>query len=160
MSNQNRRELLEAFGRAMPDLQDANDTFDEVASELFGINRTDMRVMSVVVRGGPISASELADAAGLSRSAMTTSIDRLVAAGHVRRTPDADDRRAIRIEATPQVLKVCDAVWGPLAAEGATMLARHPDAVLAAALEILHDARALQEKHTERVRAMVRKRRR
>jgi DNA-binding MarR family transcriptional regulator len=159
-SKQSRSELVAAFARAFPELQDATDSFDEAAAELLGLNRTDLRALGAVTRRGPLSPSELADAARLSRSAMTTAIDRLEKAGYVRRVPDPEDRRGLRIEPTAEAMRAVGSVWGPLAEEGATMLARYSVEELDALVRILEDARAIQERHVERVRALQKKRKR
>ncbi len=48
--------------------------------------------------GIPISA--LSERTGLAKTTLTGMLDRLEAAGHIRRLPDADDRRAVRIRLT------------------------------------------------------------
>ncbi len=50
---------------------------------------------------GPTTASELARAVELDGGAMTRQLDQLEAKGYLRRTPHAQDRRALRIELTP-----------------------------------------------------------
>jgi DNA-binding MarR family transcriptional regulator len=158
-SNQKRAELLAAFGRALPAFQDATDTFDEAAAEVLGLNRTDLRALGIAMRGGGMSPSTLADAAGLSRSAMTTALDRLEQAGYIRRVPDPDDRRGLCIESTPDALRTAEAIWGPLAAEGETMLAGYTTDELAAIVRCLLEATALQDRHVERIRGLSRKNR-
>ncbi|WP_418956345.1 MarR family winged helix-turn-helix transcriptional regulator [Streptomyces tritici] len=50
--------------------------------------------------GGPARQSELIKEMGIDPSTMTKMLQRLEQAGHVRRSPDPDDRRAVRVEAT------------------------------------------------------------
>jgi DNA-binding MarR family transcriptional regulator len=49
----------------------------------------------------PLSASVLAEHAGVSRAAVTDALDRLEAAGLIERTRDDFDRRVIYVRATP-----------------------------------------------------------
>ncbi|MER5950948.1 MarR family winged helix-turn-helix transcriptional regulator [Streptomyces sp. NPDC001904] len=49
---------------------------------------------------GPVRQSELIKAVELDPSTVTKMLQRLEQAGHVRRSPDPDDRRAVRVEAT------------------------------------------------------------
>jgi DNA-binding MarR family transcriptional regulator len=159
-SNQNRAELMAAVGQALPTFQDATEKFDEAAAEVLGLNRTDLRALGTVTRGGPVSPSALADATGLSRGAMTTALDRLEKAGYVRRVPDPDDRRGVRVEASPEAMRAVEQIWGPLAAEGETVFRDFTVDELAAVLRCLREATAAQERHVERVRGLKLKKKR
>jgi DNA-binding MarR family transcriptional regulator len=83
--------------------QRATARFDQAVADAAGINRTDMRCIDALHRGGPITAGQLADETGLSPGAMTTALDRLERAGYARRVRDAADRRRVRIELTPAI---------------------------------------------------------
>lgn len=69
----------------------------------FGLDRRTHRVLGRLRYVGPpyrLSAGQLADGMGLSSGAMTNRLDRLEAAGLVRRVPDPDDRRGVLVEPT------------------------------------------------------------
>jgi DNA-binding MarR family transcriptional regulator len=69
----------------------------------FGLNWGEWKVLGALWRlGGPhrLSPGELARVEELSTGAMTNRLDRLEEAGHVRRLPDPEDRRAVRVELT------------------------------------------------------------
>lgn len=51
---------------------------------------------------GPVRQSELIRAMDLDPSTVTKMLQRLEQSGHVRRSPDPDDRRAVLVEATEQ----------------------------------------------------------
>jgi DNA-binding MarR family transcriptional regulator len=77
-------------------------TMDETASET-GLSFGEWGVLGMLRRPGPPyrrTPGQLATWAGLSGPAMTNRLDRLEAAGLVRRLPDPDDRRAIQVELT------------------------------------------------------------
>jgi DNA-binding MarR family transcriptional regulator len=77
-------------------------TFNESLAE-FGLNHGEWSVLGYLKRSGPPyrrSPGELAKHAGLSSGAMTNRLDKLEAAGLVRRLPDPGDRRALLIEIT------------------------------------------------------------
>jgi DNA-binding MarR family transcriptional regulator len=79
-------------------------SMDETASET-GLNFAEWGMLGMLRRSGPPYRStpgQLAKWAGLSGPAMTNRLDRLEAAGLVRRRPDPDDRRAVQIELTEQ----------------------------------------------------------
>lgn len=69
----------------------------------FGLDRRTHRVLGRLRYQGPpyrLSAGQLAEGMGLSSGAMTNRLDRLEAAGLVRRLPDPDDRRGVLVEPT------------------------------------------------------------
>ena len=73
--------------------------------EEFGINSGEWRVLGTLWRGGAphtMSPGELARIEELSTGAMTNRLDRLEEAGLVRRLPDPDDRRAVKVQLTDQ----------------------------------------------------------
>ena len=85
-------------------------SLNETAAE-FGLTISDWDMLSALRRQGRpyrLSPTALAKELMLSSGAMTNRLDRLEEAGLVRRAPDPDDRRAVRVELTD---KGCD-VWG------------------------------------------------
>ena len=80
-SNYSKGALLAAVGDAVQAFQDATDEVDDAVSRRLGLNRTDLRCLSVLSRSGTVTASALAEASGLTRGAMTTALDRLEQAG-------------------------------------------------------------------------------
>src|SRR5262245_46732482 len=102
MSNQiSREDLIASVMQAVAAFQDATDGVDEAASRQLGLNRTDLRCLGILTRVGPITAGQLAAAAGLSPGATTTAVDRLARVGYAERVHDEHDRRRIRVQATP-----------------------------------------------------------
>jgi DNA-binding MarR family transcriptional regulator len=151
-SNYTKVELLRAIGGRVQSFQDATDEVDEAAAARLGVNRTDLRCLSVLSQAGAMSASALADASGLTRGAMTTALDRLEAAGYVKRVRDDEDRRGVRVELTAVARKEIDSLYGPLAVEGFQMLQKYSAPQLAAVLRYLDDGWALQRAHAQRIR--------
>lgn len=153
-SNDLRRGLLAAIGDRVQAFQDATDEVDEAVARRLRLNRTDLRCLSVLSRRGDITASALADAAGLTRGAMTTALDRIEAAGYARRVWDQQDRRAVRVEMTDLARKEIAALYGPLATNGARMLQNYGTAELGAVLKYLEDGQQLQRAHAETIRRL------
>ena len=157
-SNYKRQELLAAIGQQVQAFQDATDEVDEAVARRLRLNRTDLRCLSVLSRAGAMegmrgtSASALALAAGLTRGAMTTALDRLEAGGYARRIWNQQDRRTVRVELTDAAKKKIDALYGPLAKEGFQFLQKYTTQELAAVLRYLEDGRRLQREHAERIR--------
>ena len=77
-------------------------SLNDTAAE-FGLTVSDWEMLSALRRQGTpyrLSPTELAKELMLSSGAMTNRLDRLEEAGLVRRAPDPNDRRAIRVELT------------------------------------------------------------
>lgn len=55
------------------------------------------RILFVLWESDNIPISELSKKTGLAKTTLTSMIDRLEMAGHIRRTSDSADRRAVRI---------------------------------------------------------------
>jgi len=64
------------------------------------LNPAQGRIMFVLWREDRISIHELSRRTSLGKSTLTSMLDRLEQAGHVRRVPSDDDRRVILIERT------------------------------------------------------------
>ncbi len=109
-----RQELLNQAGLAARLHQNAYDRFEDAASEYFGVNRTAMRCMDVLERAGRLSAGDVARQTGLTSGAVTALLDRLEAAGYVRRIRDTTDRRRILVELTETARQGAAEVYGPL----------------------------------------------
>jgi DNA-binding MarR family transcriptional regulator len=150
-----RADLLAALGDRVQAFQEATDELDEAVAARLGLNRTDLRCLSVLARAGATTAGELAGAAGLTRGAMTTALDRIEARGLARRVWDQPDRRAVRVELTDAARREVELLYAPLAREGLTVLQTYTTAELAAALRYLDDGCRLQRAHAERIRRLA-----
>jgi DNA-binding MarR family transcriptional regulator len=90
-------ERIAGLGRRFHRLMD-----ETVAAE--GLSSGEWKTLGHLTHTGPPyrrSPGKLAERAELSSGAMTNRLDRLEAAGLVRRLPDPDDRRGTQIELTP-----------------------------------------------------------
>lgn len=158
MPRDSKEELIAAIFLAFREQQTATELLDEAAWEVFGVNRTDGRCLDVIEREGSVTAGRLAAVAGLSSGAVTTAIDRLERAGLARRTADPGDRRKVLVELTETGADACDRVYGPLNNDGVRVLADYSQRDLKALRDFFLLGRELLEAHTERVRAMDRRR--
>jgi DNA-binding MarR family transcriptional regulator len=104
--------------------QDA--AFDGLAAEQLGVNETDLHCLNIIENdGGTLTAGELAARAGLTNGAITGVLDRLEQAGFARRASDPSDRRRVNIEVTPAFHEQAERIWGPVAADWRSTLAKH-----------------------------------
>ena len=103
-------------------------TMNETLAE-FNLDRGEWWLLGALRRSGPPyrrSPGKLSEEMGLSSGAMTNRLDRLETAGLIRRLPDPDDRRALKVELT-------DAGWQ--AWQDSTGAQAQKEALLASALD-------------------------
>ena len=131
------------------------DIFDELAAEFVGLNRTDMRVIDVLQREGPLTAGQLATTVRLTSGAVTAVVDRLENAGYVRRIRDTVDRRRVMIEATPKIDEVAAPVFGPVAVEGYRRMKDYSDEQLDMLLDFIRMSREFLQRHAARVQNLI-----
>lgn len=93
------------------------DALDQRAAEYFGINRTDLHVIDVLRSKGPLTASQLAGAVGLTSGGLSIALDRLERIGYVRRSRHPDDRRSVLVEATDALVPLEAEMYGQLGEE-------------------------------------------
>ncbi|MEP6469687.1 MAG: MarR family transcriptional regulator [Chloroflexota bacterium] len=135
--------MLEVWKHELPDLDLATEGIVERIQKLnryldramnqtlaeFGLDRGEWHLLGALRRSGPPyrrSPGQLADDIGLSSGAMTNRLDRLEEAGLVRRLPDPDDRRGLKVELT-------DAGWR--AWQDSTGAQAEKEALVASALD-------------------------
>lgn len=70
-----------------------------------GINPTDLKVLSILSRQGPLSAGRIAELTGLTTGAITFMVDRLEKVGYAHRVRHPTDRRVVLIELIPEPLQ-------------------------------------------------------
>jgi DNA-binding MarR family transcriptional regulator len=89
------------LGDVMRNYQLATDLFDEAVAAKLGLNRTDFRCLDILDQHAPMTAGALAEASRLSTGAVTFVLDRMEAAGFVRRRRDDTDRRKVLVDLVP-----------------------------------------------------------
>ena len=154
MSRDSKDKLIAEVADEVRRHQTAQDAFDDVAAAFMGINRTDLRCMDIVDRAGQVTAGALARESGLSSGAVTTVIDRLEAAGYVRRVRDDTDRRRVLVELTDEARRRAWEVWGPIAEEAGRMFAAYDEEQLRFILDFMGGAVEFLERHRARVQEL------
>ena len=110
-------EILDPFLRVVADLI----VFNQQVAEKVGLGMTDMQFLGHVQRGGgALTPGALAEATGLSSGTVTGVLDRLEAAGYVRRERDPSDRRRVLLHAEEERMQ---REFAPLYAAQASHLA-------------------------------------
>lgn len=141
-----RQALVSSVGAAIQAYQRSTDALDDVAADLLGVNRTDLRCLDWLSEG-PMTAGQLTEATGLSSAATTTLLDRLEGKGFVRRLRDAADRRKVPVEMTELGQRLVGEIYGPLARAGAGMVDRYSEAELRLILDVLEASREITDQH-------------
>jgi DNA-binding MarR family transcriptional regulator len=119
-----KRELVDELIREFRVSGNLDNAFDHVAAQRLGINETDLHCLNIIENSGGLTAGELAGAAGLTNGAITGVLDRLERAGFARRVAHPTDRRRVKVEVTGAFYKRAADIWGPMAADWQSTLAR------------------------------------
>jgi len=144
MSSDRRGELVREVRLAVQAFQDSTDAFDEAAAARLGINRTDLRCLSVIAARGLVAVGEIARAISLTRGAATTALDRIERKGYARRVRDPNDRRGVLMEMTDKARADAGAIWAPVVSAGERMIEGYTEAELETVLRYLREARSVQ----------------
>ena len=131
----------------------AVDGVNQLIAERMGTNRTDHRVLEILARLGPMTAGEIADSAHLTTGAVTTVLDRLEQLGYARRTRDADDRRRVLVEETPECTATAMRYYGPFMERSFAIMKRYTAEQLEAIRDFMRDAGALTADYAQELRA-------
>jgi DNA-binding MarR family transcriptional regulator len=153
-----RQQATAALNREVRGWQADQELFDSLVVELAGVNRTDWRCLDILGTRGPMTAGQLADAVRLTTGAVTGVLDRLEAAGLVRRIRDSHDRRRVIVELTDEVDRLAAPVYGPLMADAERAHAVFDAGELEVITRFIRIERDLLATHTQRLAAEERRR--
>jgi DNA-binding MarR family transcriptional regulator len=109
----------------------------DAVSARFGLSSTDLECLDLALLAGGVTAGEIARATGLTTGAITGVIDRLEAAGYVRRERDPADRRKVVVRALPAMTRRIAPVYESLQREMTRLWTRYNDAELTLILDFL-----------------------
>ena len=137
-----RDELARALNRAMRDASARGVLYSEAVAQRIGVNSTDLECLDFIALRGPLTAGEIAAAAGLTTGAITGVIDRLEKAGLARRERDKDDRRKVLVRLLPAVERRVVPLFQPMERAAASALAAYTDEELALLLDFIERAGA------------------
>jgi DNA-binding MarR family transcriptional regulator len=154
MSRDSRDGLMAALGRAVRANQASVDAFDEATAQKFGVNRTDLRCLDLLMQelDGEATPGQLGSRLGLTTGSVTAMIDRLAKLGYVTRSPDPSDRRKVVVRPTASILDKSREIYGPIVADGMRLLAKYTDEELELLIDFQVRSRALQEEQLKRLR--------
>lgn len=127
------------------------------AADRLGINVTDLNCLNILALSGQLTAGELARATGLTTASITGVLDRLEAAGFVRRERDPADRRrvVVRLEAERGMRDLAP-VFAPVVRAWREAAAEYSDEQLRMILEFQHRMERIMREALAQLRDMPR----
>lgn len=152
--NAKREALFAEFAQAVPLFQSAAESVNDAAGVVLALGRTELQYLDRL-RYGPVTESELATVAGLTKREHADVLGRLELAGYVRARSAVDSGREARVELTPHALEWIESLWGPLRDEGFRRFSTWRTHDLMVVARFLSEARAIQEAHAARLRALA-----
>lgn len=103
-------------------------------AKIHAMHPTDFQALVVIVnaqrQGTPATPGTLGRILGITSGAVTGTIDRLVAAGHVMRQPDEHDRRQTRLHWQGPAMALAYEFFAPLAERTEPLMAHYSEAEL------------------------------
>ncbi|MEO3806854.1 MarR family transcriptional regulator [Nonomuraea sp. B1E8] len=132
--------LAELTGRAIPGWAILVVQLNNIVANRLGVTDTDVQCLHVLGRHGPTTPGVLAKHVNLTTGSASRMIDRLVAAGCVRRVADPGDRRRVLIEPTQDGLDRVTSAYAGLVARTRDDLGAFGDEELGVVLRFLEAA--------------------
>ncbi|HEX5404617.1 MAG TPA: MarR family transcriptional regulator [Pseudonocardiaceae bacterium] len=112
----------------------------QIIADKVGLHVTDLRCLNLLRLSGPATPGELAAATGLTTGAITRMVDRMLAAGYVRREHDPVDRRRVIVSVAPERIAEIGPLYDRVAAGWAELLTDYTDEQLAVVLGLFNRA--------------------
>ncbi len=148
-----RRLLAMTFALAVRQTGSLMNLMGQAAADRVGINATDLNCLNILSFSGSLTAGELAKATGLTTASITGVVDRLEAAGFVRRERDqADRRRVVVIIEIEKALREVASIFAPMVADWQQLADRYSDDELRLIVEFYDLMEQIIRKHLTRLR--------
>ena len=117
----------------------------------FGLHTTDLECLDLIFLRGQASATELAQATGLTSGAITALIDRLERAGYIARFADPADRRRVLVRVDSQAIAPIASTYAPMQKRMVELWSTFSEAQLATVLEFVARSTDLAVACTEEI---------
>ncbi|WP_020659750.1 MarR family winged helix-turn-helix transcriptional regulator [Amycolatopsis benzoatilytica] len=148
----NQRELVTAATLALPQFVSAVTRFHTAVADQLGITPTQLHCLQLVHSGVSDSPAELARLLGLTTGAFTRLLDRMEDQQLVRRLPDPEDRRRLKVALTGNRMAELAELYGTLARRFAGQLGGFDRRQLAALVSFFAEGQTSAERAAEEVR--------
>jgi DNA-binding MarR family transcriptional regulator len=149
-----RGKLLAELAREFRRLNANGASFFRAAAARTGMTVTDLQVIDILDSANLLTAGQLADLTGLTTGAITGMLNRLEAAGLVRRERDPNDGRRfiVRLVHDKDAMRQIDALFDSVGYVWQQIVADYDDEQIAFLLEFLKRGNALSEQETVQLR--------
>jgi DNA-binding MarR family transcriptional regulator len=124
----------------------------QAVADRLGLNPTDHKCVDLLCMHGPKTAGELAELTGLTTGAITIVIDRLEAAGFVRREDDPSDRRRVVIRIESSCPQKIGRMFESLRQSMTELTTRYTDRELATIIDFMTRSREIAHEETIKLR--------
>jgi DNA-binding MarR family transcriptional regulator len=124
-----------------------------------GVNATEEKVLDLIDRFGPLTATALSERAELAPASVTGLIDRLARKGFVRRMPHPHDGRSVLIEPVEDRLAELGPLYADWVASLAELCEEYTEQELDVIIDFLAGAAGRQRTAAERVTQAAERRR-
>ena len=142
-----RKELTKQIDWALRELSTSTVLAATSIAQKVGMGPNDLKCAELLVRNGPMTAGQLAQATGLTTGAITGIVDRLEKAGWARREADQHDRGRVIIHPGPQDnQKTAAELYDSHQKALDHLLSDYSDEQLAFILEFIHSLSAINYK--------------
>lgn len=131
-----RDELLAEMAQVSRDGASRALMLHQAVADRFGLGPSDIKCLDLAREEPDLTAGLLAEATGLSASAVTSVLDRLERAGFIERVRGTGDRRKVHVRSTGRHEAALGAVFADMAAVFAKATARYSDEQLRAYIAI------------------------
>ena len=148
---QDRARLIEEVTAAGRESSLVSVMFHTAISAKRGLSATESKTLDRLERDGPHTAKELAARSGLAPASVTGLVDRLAEKGFVRRVPDPEDRRRVRVESVPERQAELAGLFQPFTEEMFALYEAYTDEELATVRRFLLEAAEVQRRAAARL---------
>ena len=144
-----KEELIHNINDKLREMSTETIMFHQVVADTLGLHITDHKCLDLIYRYGAMPAGKLGELTGLTTGAVTGAIDRLEAAGYVRRSNDPKDRRRTIVEPTrnKKLERRLEAIFEPLGERMYKLLGSYSEAELTFLYDVL--TKCLEQSHQE-----------
>jgi DNA-binding MarR family transcriptional regulator len=148
-----RRLLALAFALGVRQTGSLMNLMGQAAADRVGINATDLNCLNLLSFSGSLTAGELARATGLTTASITGVVDRLEAAGFVRRERDPADRRRVVVTIVlEKAVREVASIFAPMIADWQQLAERYSDDELRLIVEFYDQMQSVIRKQLARLR--------
>ncbi|MFE3140622.1 MarR family transcriptional regulator [Streptomyces scopuliridis] len=153
MSSEDRPALVGAVDQELRNLVSRSVLFHQAVADRLGLNVLDLNCLGALVVRGSMAAGQLASENGVTTGAITGVIDRLEAAGHVRRDKDPKDRRRVLVTPLANVEARIFPLFESLGESLAELCSRYTDEELRTVLGFMRTAAPITFEEAVKLRA-------